>query len=175
MVLGSEVSWLSSTFKVVSFFSIPAITHTFTLTQQWLQGYPRLRLHVPILSGRCCSMLEESSRSSKASHPEISVSSVSIRFLAKSKYRNWRSFPRHCEREDMKTSITITWSHVEKKPDMYISLSCSHPWYRLEGVVIQPQFFKAVNLFQNLRLTSKTGESRSTYDWCSHNARILLK
>lgn len=28
MVLGSEVSWLSSTFKVVSFFNIPAIKHT---------------------------------------------------------------------------------------------------------------------------------------------------
>lgn len=30
MVLGSEVSWLSSTFKVVSFFNIPAITHVVT-------------------------------------------------------------------------------------------------------------------------------------------------
>lgn len=43
---------------------------------------------VPIVSGRCCSMLEDSSRSSKDSQPEISVSNVSMRFLAKSKYRN---------------------------------------------------------------------------------------
>lgn len=33
MVLGSEVSWLSSTFKVVSFFNIPAITRMLTLTK----------------------------------------------------------------------------------------------------------------------------------------------
>ncbi len=58
--------------------------------------HARMCLCVPIVSGRCCSMLEDSSRSSKASQPEISVSSVSIRFLAKSKYRNWRSFPSDC-------------------------------------------------------------------------------
>lgn len=33
MVLGSEVSWLSSTFKVVNFFNIPAITRMFMLTK----------------------------------------------------------------------------------------------------------------------------------------------
>lgn len=43
---------------------------------------------VPIVSGRCCSMLEDSSRSSKDSQPETSVSNVSMRFLARSKYRN---------------------------------------------------------------------------------------
>ncbi len=55
---------------------------------------------VPIVSGRCCSMFEDNSRSSKASQPEISASSVSMRFLAKSKYRNWRSFPNDCSREE---------------------------------------------------------------------------
>lgn len=54
---------------------------------------------VPIVSGRCCSMLEDSSRSSKDSQPETSVSNVSMRFLARSKYRNWRSFPKDCSRE----------------------------------------------------------------------------
>ena len=44
-------------------------------------------------------MLEDSNRSSKDSQPEISVSNVSMRFLARSKYRNWRSFPKDCSRE----------------------------------------------------------------------------
>lgn len=44
-------------------------------------------------------MLEDSSRSSKASQPEMSVSNVSMRFLAKSKYRNCRSFPIDCGTE----------------------------------------------------------------------------
>lgn len=48
---------------------------------------------VPMVSGSCCNMLEDSSRSSKASQPETSASSVSMRFLARSKYRSWRSFP----------------------------------------------------------------------------------
>lgn len=50
-------------------------------------------LVVPMVSGSCCNMLEDSSRSSKASQPETSASSDSMRFLARSRYRSWRSFP----------------------------------------------------------------------------------
>lgn len=100
---------------------------------------------VPIESGRCCNMLEDSSRSSKASQPEISVSNVSIRFLAKSKYRNWRSFPIDCSRQGEKRkeqskdkkrqmSKNLNNSVIQIFPELFfncMSWKCSYPWYTL--------------------------------------------
>lgn len=48
--------------------------------------------------------------------------------------------------------------------------ACPHPWYRLERVVVQPQFFKAVNLFQNLRLTCR---ERITDQHMRHDGDML--
>lgn len=75
---------------------------------------------IPIESGRCCNMLEESSRSSRASQPETSESNVSMRFLARSKYRNWRSFPIDCRgwerrgtvNDSMTTSLDVRVDYI---------------------------------------------------------------
>lgn len=45
----------------------------------------KMKLSSPIVSGNCCSMLEESRRSSRDSHPEMSASRLSILFLARSR------------------------------------------------------------------------------------------
>lgn len=58
-----------------------------------LVGVAGVVVLVPMVSGSCCNMLEDSSKSSKASQPDTSASSDSMRFLARSKYRSWRSFP----------------------------------------------------------------------------------
>lgn len=64
---------------------------------------------VPMVSGSCWSMFEESSKSSKASQPEMSASTVSMRFFAKSKYRNWRNFPIDCTDRTQEEDKIKSW------------------------------------------------------------------
>ena len=47
----------------------------------------------PIESGNCCNILDDSKRSSRASHPEMSMSTVSILFFDISRYTNIFNFP----------------------------------------------------------------------------------
>lgn len=53
----------------------------------------KMKFSSPIVSGNCCSMLEESRRSSRDSHPDMSASRLSILFLARSRQRSCLSFP----------------------------------------------------------------------------------
>ncbi|MEQ2176895.1 hypothetical protein GOODEAATRI_032871 [Goodea atripinnis] len=61
-------------------------------------------------------MLEDSNRSSKASQPEMSLSKFSMRFFAKSKYRNWRSFPIDCRRTEEQVKVATAPSGCVSVP-----------------------------------------------------------
>lgn len=67
----------------------PSSQHqTFKLSSNFHQTFS-----LPIESGSCCSMLDDSSRSSRASHPDISRSILSILFFDISKYISCFSLP----------------------------------------------------------------------------------
>lgn len=128
-----------------------------------------LVLVVPMVSGSCCNMLEDSSRSSKASQPEMSASSVSMRFLARSKYRSWRSFPKDWKPEREKGARIRRRDKESGRRDGGSVLS--HPRYGLQRVVIQPQFLQVVDLLQHLRLIN--GRKNNGTIECQGNTRVI--